>query len=535
MRPRTLWPEDPLFIEVGVRDADLALGLRREGYRKYLGVSGDARRIARLQAQHPELSDQLTASKRRKLVLNNNANVIILSGSSMLSVWSYRSVRHAQWVAWRFGFNLFSLVALLGCLWHLVSKRYSWPRLVTLQAPGDKSRRLFVARILRQKNLRRNSLHFIPHSPGLTGLFRQFDQRGVRHVVLRWFESLPEIEPTEDVDLLVDDRSLSTAIEIFESLPGIQPCDVYSESGLARSAYCGTPYYPPQVARRILDGAVRHKNLCLVPNPWDYFHSLAYHAVYHKGPRSNLARSATGLPAKGKPEHDYAGILREMADRLGINVEMSLEGLHAYLQETGWGPPPEMLARLAVACWRNKWLEMLAERLPPLVHDQGLTVFVLREEAVQRGLQDRIVDMIQASGFEILATRVLSPGEVEHAAARTRGGNWVEEGPFDMSGGSPAIAVVAYDRSPIPVNRRQRRRFRHRTNARIFVKESIRDAIVAHLPAKERFNALHSSDHAAEAWHLIEVLAPELLPEIRARLQQIHAAATAAPSVRRAA
>jgi hypothetical protein len=436
---------------------------------------------------------------------------------------------------WPCEISLASFVGLIGCLLHLVIKRFRWPRIVTFRAAAGKTRRLFASRIRRPKNCRRNSLHFVPHGPGLAGMFRSFDELGVRYVVLRWFERLPEIEPAEDVDLLVDDRSLEQALEILHALPGIQPCDVYSESGLARSAYCGTPYYPPHVARRILDGAVRHNNLCLVPNPSDYFHSLAYHAVYHKGPKSNLSRGDLQLRDRVKSDHDFARILHDMANRLGINVEISLEGLHTYLQQSGWGPPPEMLARLAAAGKSNQWLKSLSERLAPHVHDQGLAVFVLRAEAIRRGFQDQIVRRICQSGFEILAVRKLTEDETIHAAARTRGGNWEAGRPFSISGGPPAAAVVAYDHAPLGLNRQQRRKFPKRTNARIFAKETIRDAIIAQLPAGEDFNALHSSDHAAEAWHLIEVLAPELVDQIRAKLAEIHGAASAKPVFRAAA
>jgi hypothetical protein len=225
-----------------------------------------------------------------------------------------------------------------------------------------------------------------------------------------------------------------------------------------------------------------------------------------------------------------------MAERLGVDVEISLEGLHEYLQKIGWGPPPEMLARLATACRSNGLLPILAERLGHHVHDQGLAVFVLRQEAIARGFKDQIVHMIEQSGFEVLATRALTPIEIEFAAARTRGGNWEAGRPFSISGGPPAVCVVAYDRSPVSLNRRQRRKFPKRTNARIFVKETIRDAIIAQLPTNEDFNALHSSDNAPEAWHLIEVLAPELVEPIQARIRQIHGAtALSEPMLLRAA
>jgi nucleoside diphosphate kinase len=522
MHPWSLWPENPIFIELGVRDADLALSLREDDYTKYLGVSTDAARIEQLQSEHPQIADKLTASQRRKLALNNNADVLILRGRHTSSLWSYDSVRHCDWVVWPFALTITSVVGLLGCLCHLLLKRFTFPRVVTFRTPQGKARRMFATRVRRPKNCRRNALHFIPHQLGLPGMFRAFDERQVRYVVLRWFERLPEIEPSEDVDMLVADDSLAEVLDLLHSEPGIQPCDVYSESGLARSAYCGTPYYPPQVAKRILAGAVRHNDVCLVPSPRDYFHSLAYHAVYHKGLKSNLSRGELQFAERVKSEHDFAGILRDMAKRLWIDAEVSLEGLHGYLQKTGWGPSSEMLSRLARAGKSNPWLKGLSDQLAPHVNDQGLAVFVLREETVRRGLTNRIVSMIRDCGFEVLATRMLAPEEIEYAAARTRGGNWEAGKPFELTGGPPAAAVVAYDRAPIAPNRRQRRKFPKRTNARIFAKEKIRDAIIAELQPGERFNALHSSDHAAEAWHLIEILAPELTDTIRDRLAEIH-------------
>jgi hypothetical protein len=535
MRPQTIWRDDAVCIEIGVRNADLALALRQEGYSKYLGVSGDLQRVSQLQAKHPELAAQLTCSHRPKLVAGNNAEVLILSGRSMLHLWRYRSVRHSQWVAWRCGLSLLSLIALLGCFCYSLFKRYGRPQIVTLRLSDGRTRRMFVSRVLRHKGCRQRSRHFIPHGPGLAGLFQQFDRHAVRYAVLRWFDTLPEIDPNEDVDLLVDDRSLDNVLKILYSQPGIQPCDVYSESGLAGSAYCGTPYYPPKVARWILDGAVRHNGLCKVPNAWDYFHSLAYHAVYHKGASSHLEAGNSLPKAKGTPEHDYAGILRNMSEQLEIRSQISLEGLHAHLQRNGWGPSPEMLVRLAGACPSNGWLTTLAGRQEPHLHNQGLTVFVIRREAVRRSLAEQIIGEIEKSGFEILATSELLPEEVEQAAARSRGGNWEAGEPYQRPGGPPAIAVIAYDRQPLPPSRRQRRKFPQRTNARIFVKESIRDAIVAELPENERFNALHSSDNAAEAWHLIEVLAPRLMEEIQARLRRNHGTTAADRQVGRAA
>src|SRR5262245_41909790 len=136
MQLRDIWPDDPVFVEVGVPNADVALGLRQAGYTRYLGVSGDVTLLSRMQRVHREVADKLLHSPRRKLVSNNNAEVLILSGSKTFAVWKYRSVRHARWVAWRAGFNLWSFAAWLGCICQMLSKRYTRPQVVKMELPG---------------------------------------------------------------------------------------------------------------------------------------------------------------------------------------------------------------------------------------------------------------------------------------------------------------------------------------------------------------------------------------------------------------
>ncbi|HEY2881936.1 MAG TPA: hypothetical protein VGJ15_05870, partial [Pirellulales bacterium] len=72
MQLRALWPNDPIFIELGLKDAALASGLRAAGYTKYLGISTNADRIARMQQENPSLTDSFTCSNRKRPVLHNN-------------------------------------------------------------------------------------------------------------------------------------------------------------------------------------------------------------------------------------------------------------------------------------------------------------------------------------------------------------------------------------------------------------------------------------------------------------------------------
>jgi hypothetical protein len=42
----------------------------------------------------------------------------------------------------------------------------------------------------------------------LEQFFDELNRRGVRYAVLRWFETLPDVDPGEDIDILVADEDL---------------------------------------------------------------------------------------------------------------------------------------------------------------------------------------------------------------------------------------------------------------------------------------------------------------------------------------
>lgn len=190
------------------------------------------------------------------------------------------------------------------------------------------------------------------HPEGLRQLFETLNRRSSQYVVLRWFEGLPE-EVDGDIDFLVGDDDLS----LFEALlnpegEGI-PCDLYSESGMPGYRYAGMPYFPAHLARRILSRRVILPGPLSVPCPEDHFLSLAYHAVYQKGLRSGLPTSQRSGQPPLAAMHDYHGTLAQLAEKLTLPVEISLEGLDAYLVANGWRPPARMLTRLAQ---HNPWL-----------------------------------------------------------------------------------------------------------------------------------------------------------------------------------
>lgn len=532
MRPADIWKPDTVFVETGLRDGLIAGALAEQGLHQYLGLSSVAERVERVRRRHPELADRVTQAPWRHTVAQNNAQVLILSGWTALYVWRYRAVRHAQQVAWSAGFSPAALLAMLGWLVYLGFRRYTRPELVTCTAPNGKQRHLLVTRV-RKVRPRKGARHFIPHALGVTGLFKSFEKAKVSYAVLRWFDRLPQVDPGEDLDVLVDDEALDRVLNIMNRQPGIQPSDVYTPSGLPKSDYRNTPYYPPEMARRLLERTVWNKGICRVPSAIDHFHSLAYHAVYHKGKQSGVPSRNSVVQSLEKPDHDYPGILQDMARKLGAEVEVTLEGLHEYLTRVGWAPQPDMLTRLAANAPKNRWLQHLAAQLHPEDQDAGLAVFCIRQKVVERGFADRIVTMLQDGGWQVLAVKRLTDEEIAYTAKRTRGGNW-GKGFWKTSSGPPAVIVVAYDQQPIKPTRTQLKKYPQVANARLFVKEPIRAAINAELPPEEECNALHSTDYGGEAWYFIDVYMPEQTAAIRQQIAEL-GKGVETPLLRRAA
>jgi len=186
----------------------------------------------------------------------------------------------------------------------------------------------------------------------LPDLFHQLKERGSSYVVIRWFDDLP-FRADGDIDFVVADDSLAD----FEALlnrnrEGI-PCDVYSESALRGYRYGDVAYYPPELARRILDRRVYRDGSVSVPCAEDHFFSLAYHCLYHKGTDCGLPTSNRGVRPAAVPKHDYRGTLAALAAEVRLKVNLDMESLDELLEARGWRPDREMLERLMVD---NLWL-----------------------------------------------------------------------------------------------------------------------------------------------------------------------------------
>jgi hypothetical protein len=350
----------------------------------------------------------------------------------------------------------------------------------------------------------------------LEEFFARLRQNDVCYVVLRWFDSLPHVDPGEDIDLLVADQDLAFVRSLMSDRPGLrrtQKFDIYSVSGLPQSDFNNVPYYPPRFAQAVLDRGVWLRDRYRVPSLQDHYDSLAYHAVYHKGSASGLAGGTRPDEIPQTSDHDYAAVLTELGLRLDRPLPPTLDSLDRYLAERDLRPPLDTLERLEPS---NPWIHARFFADQPDVDRvwRGLAVFVLRDRA--QAQVEVAVRELDRQGFEVLDVVALDPAQREAASHRLRGGNWAQ-GPWPRSGGEPSTFVIAYDLVPdldgpegaTAVNRRILR-----------AKLQLRDRLLDALDPSARYNPVHSSDNAGQALDYLTVLGdPDVVERIRVRAQ----------------
>lgn len=345
---------------------------------------------------------------------------------------------------------------------------------------------------------------------GVAGFIAALNERNLRYVVLRWFDTLPSVAPGEDIDILVHDDDAEAAAALLIKGRAGTPCDIYSVSGIPGYAYQSMAYFPPPLARGILANAVRTRAGVAVPAPADHFSSLAYHAVYHKGFRSGIRSSHTPRQPSGEtmPDHDYLAVLQRLAKATKRECGTTLEALDRQLTGLGWRPPNDMLARLAI---KNEWIRtaFFSAPLQASAHLHGLAVFIFRRIVIEQRAEEELLDVLKQSGFEIIMTRQLDQEKIHDATLQIRGGNW-NRGPWPQPGGVPAMAVLVRDQAPLPVPEKLKEQHPLLDNLRTYeVKLKLRDTFNRRLKRSQRCNCVHSSDNCLQACEYLEILAPE--------------------------
>ena len=515
---------DVRIIEVDIKDTKLAKFLLARGLTRYLGLARTSNQQL-FKKDHdylPKIDKYIFPYESPKQIAQNSTDILILSPSlSLRNLWYFNNYKHTLYVLCSPESIFDTLLAIPGLLKNVSLKRIQVVGASILQEEQGINRKFIVIKIIEHKIP--NARHYISPVIGIEKFFKYLEKSQVNYTILRWFDDLPEISPGEDIDMLVADENVEVVETFLKDQPGLIPCDIYSVSGLPRTAYKNMAYYPPPLAQKILKGSITFKDYFCVPSPKEHFLSLAYHAIYHKGKSSGIPKSLhDDIPLTYEPEHDYTGILGSLAKSLGINVEITLEALDAYLASEGWQPPRDTLARLDS---KELWLQQ-SQLSNGAQHKEenfdGLVVFFIRQNALKFEFQDRIVNSLSRGGFNILVEKRLNSQEIERVKNRVRGGNW-GRGPWSQSGGNPVIVVVAYDLLPIPPSPVHKANQPNLSNARILFKNKIRNELNNMLPSSEKCNFLHSSDNEQEAWDYLQIAMPDEIDQIKDKITKLRA------------
>jgi hypothetical protein len=499
---------DSRVLDVGATDPELGQRLAEDNRDRYLGLVMP-HQLADIRHRADTLASRFHPLTSMSQVLGNSTDMLILRRPFIPYLWSIGRLRHVRYIAVEVP-PVPSAEAVLALLAGRLTGRSSAKGRFSC---GSQTFEVVEVRGPRPVRAR----HYLSPVLGVAGLIYRLENAGLDYLALRWFEGLPELKAGEDLDMLVSDQDLAKAQALLAEEPGTIPVDLYSESGLVGADYQDMAYYPPALARAMLDQAITHPSGCRIPSPRDHLHSLAYHAVYHKGPRSGLPSVVLGGGSQ-TPEHDYAAVLQDLASKLGVALPNTMEGLDEYLAGEGWRPPRDTLRRLTGS---NPWIQkrfFSQEAAPPDPPEPA--VFFVREKAWSALSTEEILAVLRHLGFEVLAVRKLDPAARGRCAAQTRGGNW-SQGPFPTSGGGPDTAIVAVHYAPQPVKPSLRARYPHLTNAdTLEAKLRVRDLVIARVEASREFNAMHSSDNEGEALDYLDLALPDEADELRADIDR---------------
>ncbi len=491
------------ILEYNAETSSLKKQLAALGYTNFLGICTEEPKSGRDADLYYVNEKTLTYKNNAEVLIINKADFLdlknafhssadlilfipsrIIDRASFLPLWAYKLARKKKWA---FHFETFSDVS-------------------------GKARTGIVFKRDHQKE--KAARQYLSPELGLENFFELLNERKLDYVILRWFDELPFLDLDEDVDLLISDEHIEKVRDLLNERVGILPFDIYSVGGLPGSNFKNIAYYPPYIAETIVDRRELWNSKYFVPSKRHYFLSLMYHAVYHKGEKSGIPAKTGGIVKKIPQDHDYPGVLQQLADETGTALEeISLESLHQVLEEEGWAPSTDTIRKLIGVS--GNWLESIIKSNEHNFEKDGeLMVFVVREWAEERQLTPKIIDWFERNGLCLIQAVRLDEEQKRNAAQSMRGGNW-GQGPWPVSGGKPSTLLVMYDYHPKPLNAKMKKKYPHVSNEHYLLKEQLRSEINFSLSKEERANPLHSADDEIEALDYISAVAPDLLQEVR--------------------
>jgi hypothetical protein len=140
MRASELWPAETKFVEIDAQANLFGERLLKAGFDGYLGVVRSLADRKRLASHNGRLAARIAVSQDRRVVRNNNADVLVLHGAAGIGAIRFRNLRHASYVAFPCRIGLGEVVGYLACLFHALLRRLDAPRFVSIDANKPNAR-----------------------------------------------------------------------------------------------------------------------------------------------------------------------------------------------------------------------------------------------------------------------------------------------------------------------------------------------------------------------------------------------------------
>jgi len=401
----------------------------------------------------------------------------------------------------RIAFRKSWLPALFGLLRRVLKKQVRLRGMIKLDA-GKKKQLWLVAENTRLKPAN-GARGYLSESVGVAGFIDFLRKEKIKYVVLRFYEKLPRLHREGgDLDILVADEDEIKVSDFLKKHPGKIGVDIWSVSS---PNYRQMTYYPPHLAKSIIDNSVEGPAGSRIPNPKEAFLSLAYHAIYRKGPKSGIPSTIPKIKINHNPENDYVGTLSSMAKKIGLDISLTMESLDEYLHQEGWRPQLDTLRRFIP---ENEWVlrRFFSEKRE---EESGLGFFVFKQKAIKMNLAEKMIKMIENEHFVIAQKKEFTAREKMKASQYLRGGVWRNGQNFDEDF-LPAAGVVVVDSVPWQL-------WDNDVNMRIrALKEKLRRNFDS-----EKESIVHATDNTYESWEYVKICFPDEIDKIRNTIKDI--------------
>ena len=344
----------------------------------------------------------------------------------------------------------------------------------------------------------------------------RIESRSVEYVLIG-----PMPDGRGPVELLIEDEALDAFEDLLTAWPVGRQVKLYTASARPGTGYrpprvsgyriSRISLFPPHLARRMIDGAVRAAGGARVLSPADAFFARCYRAAYlHLHDWEEDGAGGFQLRPAAAEELGALGT----AGGFGLPDVRSPFDLDRMLNDHGWRPPGDLLEKASYWMpWIRAALLENDEPSPP-----GAIAFFIRERAFEAGHKDAIIHFLKEKGFDTLLAFDLSPAQVELAERSFRGGNWGIGG-WGVSGGPPRCVLITHDLLPIPLKPEEQRLNPGCDNKVVLkAKLSVRNEINMRSPESEWYSPVHSTDNSQQTWVVVRLLAPETEPMLREKI-----------------